>query len=101
MLTQERADVITEILNSDRERTEKILNLEPEAAMAEINALGNDFTVGEIKEYGEAVKAFVAQRGELNSDALEDVTGGSAAIAIALISLTFHVGVQVGKSFGW
>ena len=76
MLTQERADIITKIMNSDEERAKELLGLEPSEALTQINALGYDFTLDEIKEYGKALKDASAQNDELNVDALDAVAGG-------------------------
>ena len=78
MITQEKADLLTELL-SDEERATKLLGLEPSEALNEINALGYDFTLGEIKEYGTLVKN--AQKSNLQGEelafnALDEVAGG-------------------------
>ena len=73
MLTQARANVLTEILSADEARTQTLLSLEPHEAVKQINALGNDFTVDELCEYGQALQA---AKGELDAEALDDVAGG-------------------------
>ena len=92
MLTQERANELSEIINSNKERAKELLENEPEVALAYINALGNDFTLSEIKEYGKAVKALVAQQGDLDADALESVSGGFISPALTV----FAIGVILG-----
>ena len=104
MMTQERANILTSILNADQERTCHLLSLDASDAMAQINALGNDFTLDEITEYGEAIRASVAQ-GELDSTALDGVAGGLGPLAIAglIAGGTYLVGVGVGvaQALGW
>ena len=56
VLTKERANIITGILNEDVERANELLALTPEGALEKINGgLGYDFSVEEIIEYGKAV----------------------------------------------
>ncbi|MCL1917448.1 MAG: hypothetical protein FWG14_03900 [Peptococcaceae bacterium] len=75
MLTQERADILTDILNADETRAEALLDLEPEEALKQINALGNDFTLDELHEYGKVLEA-ASKQGELDAESLDDVAGG-------------------------
>ena len=83
MLTQERATALTEFLTADEERASKLVLLEPSEALAEINALGNDFTLDELKEYGDALVAATSQ-GELDAESLNDVSGGSVTVGVVL-----------------
>jgi hypothetical protein len=80
MLTQARADALTEILNADEARAQTLLNLEPDEALRQINAMGNDFTLDELNEYGEALEA--GRKGELNAEALDNVAGGVSVNAL-------------------
>jgi len=75
MLTQERGERLTEFLKADEERAIKLLETVPEEAVKQINALGNDFTVDELLEYGSALKAEFGNA-ELSVDDLDDVAGG-------------------------
>lgn len=77
MLTQERADIMSQFLADDQDRAKKLLDMEPEEAMAEINAAGHDFTVKELNEYCEALKLAISQD-ELNPEELDNVSGGVA-----------------------
>ena len=92
VLTRERADAITRILNADEERAIKLLSLEPEGALAQINALGNDFTTDELIAYGDALKVATAQ-GELNADALDGVAGGSLTLAAGAGAFAFGAAI--------
>ena len=87
MLTQERADMISQFLASDQERAKGLLNLEPEQALEKINSMGNDFTLSELDEYCKALKLAITD-GELNTDELENVAGGVAG--------TIAVGALIG-----
>ncbi|MCL1919288.1 MAG: hypothetical protein FWG14_13515 [Peptococcaceae bacterium] len=79
MLTEERALALTEILNADEARAEILLRLEPEEALKQINAQGNDFTLDELREYGGVVNIAAKQtHGELDADSLDNVAGGIA-----------------------
>ncbi|MCL1917596.1 MAG: hypothetical protein FWG14_04690 [Peptococcaceae bacterium] len=93
-LTQERAELLTEILTADEERAKNLLALDAKEALTQINALGNDFTLDELSEFGKAMDA-IFQQGELDADALDDVAGGvdwgamgrSIAKNLAIVSL--------------
>jgi len=109
MLTQERAAVLTKILEADEARTQTFLSLEPEEAVKQINALGNDFTVDELCEYGEALQAHVAalnEKGELDADALDNVAGGFGILATIGLGIaacaawdaTKWIGGQIAKA---
>ncbi|MCL1919136.1 MAG: hypothetical protein FWG14_12710 [Peptococcaceae bacterium] len=74
-LTQERAELLAEILTADVERGKNLLALEAQEALTQINALGNDFTLEELNEYGNAMDA-IAKQGELDADALDNIAGG-------------------------
>ena len=80
MLTQERADVLTNYLTADAERGQALLDMEPAEAMERINADGYDFNLEEINEYARALKMAQAG-GELNAEELDDVAGGFGVLA--------------------
>ena len=72
-LTQARAAKITEFLNADAKRAEKIFALGAEDALSQINGgTGQNFTMAELKEYSSAVNA-------LSDDALTGVAGGAGS----------------------
>ena len=71
-ITEEKVAILTEFLNSDEERGKKLLSLEPNVAVKQINAFGHNFTEVELRGYGELLRS-VAQ---LEDDALENVAGG-------------------------
>ncbi|MCL1918663.1 MAG: class IIb bacteriocin, lactobin A/cerein 7B family [Peptococcaceae bacterium] len=96
-LTEERAAILSELLTADTERGSILLTLEPAEALAQINALGNDFTLEEINEYGEVMKAVLESQGELDDDALDNVAGGAVPVAVAAApALTW--GIVAGAS---
>ena len=80
MLTQERADILTNFLSADTAKAEALLNMEPVDALAQINAVGFDFTIDELMDYARALKVAKAD-GELTSDELDDVSGGFGLVA--------------------
>ena len=86
MLTQVRADILSKILADDKERAEKILSLEPQAALKQLNSLGHDYTVEELVEYGEALNA--STYGELDADALGAVAGGIIITATVVAGIS-------------
>jgi len=71
-ITKERMDILTGILNADPERANNLLALGVDDAVAEINALGHNFTAAELSAYGEGLK----KASELSEDDLEAVAGG-------------------------
>ena len=86
MLTQERADMLTSFISSDLERGSKLLSLDAEEALKQINAYGNDFTLSELAEYGKALKAEVEEtKGELDPEALDGVAGGTLIATLPII----------------
>lgn len=84
MLTQERADILSQFLADDQERAEHLLDLEPDVALNEINGYGYDFKLDELMEYCEALKLAIANE-ELNPDELDNVSGGSATVAVGVM----------------
>lgn len=84
MLTQERADIISQFLADDQERAKTLLDLEPEQALEVINAAGNDFTVEELVEYCDALKLAINDI-ELKPDDLDAVSGGSVTVSVGIM----------------
>ena len=83
MLTHDKAYKLSKILNADKERAKRLLSLSPRDATAEINALGHNFSVAEIKEYGDALRANI--RGHLTNRALGGATGGVSCDGESLV----------------
>ena len=71
MLTQERKDVLIGIIKNNKQ----LLSLEPSEAVAEGKKLGYEFTLEELKEFAEMMKASDAFE-VLDLEALDDVAGG-------------------------
>jgi len=69
--------MLTKILNADHERAKRLLELEPEEAMEQINALGNDFTLEEIREYGDGIRAVNKKLKNSRNDPLTGISGGT------------------------
>ena len=72
-LTQERKGTLAKILNEDVDRAKAWGQLQPQEALAQINALGHDFTVDELAEFGSQLRSV---QSELGDEALEGVAGG-------------------------
>lgn len=104
-LTNERAEMLANYLTEDTQRAKELLILEPAEALKEINGQGYDFTLEELSEYGEAVRAASAE-GELEAEALDDVSGGSVTLAALVgagfaVKVAYDVGRTVGKNAPW
>jgi lactobin A/cerein 7B family class IIb bacteriocin len=93
----ERADKLSEILTADPERAKTLFSLEPAEALSQINALGNDFTLDEINEYGQAVRKAAAQ-GELDDSELDNVAGGVIPV---VAGMAISAGVSFAVSKRW
>ena len=83
MLTQERADLLSNYLSTHLEETEVLLTLEPEEALAKINAAGIDYSIEELKEYCDVLKTSLP-KDELDGTDLDNVTGGVVATTCAI-----------------
>ena len=104
VLTNERAAMLAEFLNSDKERATKLFDLAPEDALVEINKAGNDFTIDEVVEFGEQLKKAANSNCELDADKLADVSGGLAVeigVCVALVRLGYTVGKDLAEKHGW
>lgn len=110
ILTNERSERLSAYLTADIERAKSLIELTPEEAVAKINADGNDFTVDEIKEFGDQLQKVAASQsedGELTEDALSEVAGGvviaagvlAAGVALFTAGVTF--GYKVARDRGW
>lgn len=89
MLTQEKANIITEFLSKDIEYTKTLLDMEPEEVLAKLQAAGIDCELDELVKYAEALNSAVAmsQKAELDEDDLEQVAGGVAITAGLVLGL--------------
>lgn len=100
MLTQEKANLITEFLSKDIEYTKTLLEMEPEAVLAELHAAGIDCELDELVEYGKILNSAVAmsQKAELDEADLEQVAGGVAITAGLILGLAgcLAAGAAVG-----
>lgn len=103
-LTIERTELLGKYLQEDVERAKKLLDLDPEEAVAKINADGYDFTVDEVVEFGEHLSN--AASDELSEESLSEVAGGvvaaaAAAVYVACIALGVTVGAAAGAHKKW
>lgn len=101
MLTNERAETLTNFLTSDPERAQRLLEADVDVALQEINDAGYDFTTDELNEYCSAFKAAVTQ-GELNVEQLENVAGGVVVTGAMVAGLVgcFAGGAVIGVACG-
>lgn len=101
MLTQERADIISQYLADDQDRAKALLDMEPAQALKEINSAGYDFTEEELIEYCNALKLAIAGD-ELKPDELDTVAGGvvvSVGVMVACGVAGFAVGFACSKKW--
>ena len=95
MLTEARTNQIAEAMAVDTAYAEKLLQMSLEGAVKEFREKGYDFTEDELREFGTNLgKLIEAQKngGELDENALEDVSGGCWKCAA--------VGTVVGAGLG-
>lgn len=79
IMTEERVKKIVEAIEAYSDK-EKLFAMSPEEAVAALNTNGNDFTLDEIVEAGEGLKAAAqvsSANGEIDIAALEQVSGGA------------------------
>ena len=95
-LTREKAKLLSGILNSDQDRAVKLLELGANEALTKINALGHDFTLDEIVEYGKVLTRAI----QVSDDALEGVAGGAGNgdMEEDIIPILIKGAVVVGKA---
>lgn len=105
MLTQEKANTLSDYLAADQERALKLLSMDADEAMTAINSDGYNFTLDELNEYCAALKTAVSKvnDGELSEDELADVAGGVIVVTTGLVlglAGCFAGGVVVGGAIG-
>jgi lactobin A/cerein 7B family class IIb bacteriocin len=109
VLTGERAEKLSNYLNSDIERAKKLVDLPAEEALALINADNNDFTIEELKDFRDVMELIAKEGGdgELQEEELATVSGGivisgavlAAGVALFTAGVTF--GYTVARDRGW
>ena len=101
VLTNERAEMLANYLTADVNKAKELVDLPVEDAVKAINADGYDFTVDELKDFGEILQSVAGNAnadGEIDAEALDNVAGGvviSAAVLGAGVTL-FCAGVTAG-----
>lgn len=107
MLTQERIEKLADFLKADVDRANKLAEMSPEEVATVINNEGYDFTVDEIKEFGEGFKAAAAQ-GELSEENLDQVSGGvilitaaAAKVYLSCVAIGVTLGTGAGTNWKW
>lgn len=99
MITRERVEKLTEILQASQDRKRQLLALEPTEALLEINKLGYDFTLDEINDYGNMLRLTIAQEDELDINTLDSIAGGTNIIQTE--SLMSKLGLESESGSGW
>ena len=109
MLTEARAEILTNYLCGDADRAKSVFDLDPKDALEKINAEGMDFTIEELEEYCASFKTYVSQQagdGELSADTLDDVAGGVVITAAICVKVglgllgCFGAGAAIGVAAG-
>ena len=94
-MTNERIEAITKALTADEAQISNLFAMEPAEAAAKLAENGYNFTADELAEYGklldQAKKDAEGANGELDENALENVSGG--AVGLVTVALA---GVAVG-----
>lgn len=100
-MTKERAEILTNLLTADADKAKKLLALDPNDALKEINSNGFDFTIEELNDYCDAFKEAVT-KDELNADELENISGGIVLTAGMVWGLVgcFGGGAAIGIAAG-
>lgn len=88
-LTKERASIFTEFFKADPERASKLVELEPNTALAQINAYGYDFTLDEMNSYGDVLKALILAKDKL-SDCVAGVNAALTGSVKGVTGLSFN-----------
>lgn len=106
-LTVERAKALSDYLVSDNERAKRLVELSADEAVKHINADGHDYTIEELKEFGEvANKAaeVLTENDEMSEEQLGEVSGGSqiwAGIGIGIRAAYQILRCSNIRQFAW
>lgn len=110
VLTNERAEMLANYLTADVNKAKELVDLPVEDAVKAINADGYDFTVDELKDFGEILQSVAGNAnadGEIDAEALDNVAGGvviSAAVlgaGVTLFCAGVTAGYKVARDRGW
>ena len=84
MLSEKRIKEITEAIGTKQDRMVELVDMAPADAAAKLNSEGFQVTADELIEFADFAKKS-AESGELDEDALENVSGGIAGTTLFLI----------------
>ncbi len=84
MLSEKRIKEITEAIGTKEDRMTELVEMAPADAASKLTAEGFPVTADELIEFADFAKKS-ATSGELDEDALENVSGGIAASTLFLI----------------
>lgn len=101
MLTAKKAYILSGILTSDLDRAKRLLTMQSaDEVLSQINSLGYDFTLGDIKDYGIALKVAAAQGELLDVSALDTIAGGFIFTAPVAAFVTAAIGYLIDNDIG-
>lgn len=94
-MTDEKRKQFAEVVLKDEETAKKYLSMDPTEVAAAVSKDGMNFTADEIVELGSELAALAekSKSGELNEDALDNVSGGFLFTAVAVGWTALNVGV--------
>lgn len=109
MLTNERADLLANYLTANSDKARALLELAAEEAVIQINAEGYDFSIDEIREFGEQLQHIANLKNgesELDVEKLDEVSGGAfitlTAAGLATVFATCCAGGwAMAERHGW
>lgn len=94
VMTNERTELLAAYLMENETRAISLMEMEATEAVKLINADGYDFTAEELVEFGKKLVEFpVGKDGELDAEALENVSGGVSA------TQAFRAGYIAAKAY--
>lgn len=103
MMTEERGKELMEYFEADPARTQELLDLPVEEAVAKMNADGHDFTQEELEVFDAALD-YVPEKDELKADDLDAVAGGWGGFGNFFNLITPQYALTIanwGRPFGW
>lgn len=99
MLDEMKIEEISKVIMDNQSEAKELFSKTPEEALKFMSEKGYDFTIEEIKEYGEMIAKMAKEQpnGELSVDDLDNVAGGKGGNVAAVVGIALFVGVY----FGW
>jgi len=101
MLTQEKANALSDYLAKDKAHADEIIAMDAADAVKALSADGIEITAEELADYAAAVEKAKAESGELSEDALENVSGGCLGLAIGVGIGVAVVAIKTWQYCNW